>query len=360
MANVKDVLQNFDFGGAGKRLLSNIRKGFWNTDGYFAKEKLIGNDKAFLWPYGGFTEAVASQFELYRDEESEKIYRDTLQGIYPYQVCRDDGLLAYAAANGGSGDVYYDDNVWLAIIFHNSFYSLKDEKWLELSERITEFCYSGWDDKLGGGVYWQENNKTSKNTCINAPLAKISAQLYKATGKEKYLEWSKKLYDWTKETLMDPSDYIYNDNISLEGKITTWKFAYNTGCMIGAAAHLYDITKDEKYLDDAKKSADSALNGGFGNWVDGVYKVRDTNPWFNTWLLDGYMALYEVYPKDDYILSFASAVADAVENATTPSGFIHKDWASPDYPDEKVHLLDQSGTARILFDIQIWKNKYNK
>lgn len=359
MESQKDLLR-FDYGGAGKRLLENIRKGFWNEDGYFAKEKLIGTAKAFLWPYGGYTEAVASHYMLFGGDEAEKIYRDTLQGIIPYQACRDDGLLAYAAAHGGSGDIYYDDNVWLAIIFHNAFYTLGEEKWLELSERITEFCYSGWDDKLGGGVYWQENNKTSKNTCINAPLAKISAQLYKATGKQEYLDWARKLYSWTKETLIDKSDYIYNDNINLEGKINTWKFAYNTGCMIGAAAHLYQITKDEAYLEDAKRSADSALNGGFGSWDDGTYRLKDKNPWFNSWLLDGYMALYEVYPKDEYIFSFASAASYAAENAINNSGFVDKDWVSNEYPDEKVHLLDQSGTARILFDIQLWMNKHHK
>ncbi len=353
---------NFDFKAAGHELLATIRKGFWNPVGYFAKEKLIGTDKAFFWPYGGHLEAVAAQLENYPDcANAKQMYLDTLLGVLPYTVCRDDGHLAYAAANGGGGDVFYDDNVWIAIIYLNASHILKEPRYLELSERVTEFCYSGWDEKLGGGVYWQENHKTSKNTCINAPLAKVSAQLYKETGKQKYLDWAVKLYDWTKEKLMDPKDYLYWDNINLEGKIQEWKFAYNTGCMIGAAAHLYDITKDEKYLTDAKNSAMSALNGGFGRWDDkGDYHFTDPNPWFLTWLLDGYMALYPFDSNDEYIESFASAVSYCVRETKNASGFVHRDWKSKDMPDADVHVLDQSGTVRVLFDVQTWKDTYGK
>ena len=327
---------HFDFKSAGHELLATIRKGFWNPVGYFAKEKLIGTDKAFLWPYGGHVEAVAAQLENYPDcENAKQMYLDTLMGILPYTVCRDDGHLAYAAANGGGGDIFYDDNVWIAIIYLNASHILKDDRFLKLAERVTEFCYSGWDEKLGGGVYWQEN--------------------------QKYLDWAVKLYDWTKKNLQDPSDYLYWDNINLEGKVQNWKFTYNTGCMIGAAAHLYDITKNENYLTDARNTAMSSLNGGFGSWDEnGNYRFTDPNPWFLTWLLDGYMALYPFDSNDEYIESFASAVSYCVQNTKNASGYIHRDWVSKDMPDKDVHVLDQSGTVRVLFDVQTWKETYGK
>lgn len=356
----KKLFSGIDFAGEAHDFLKVVREGFWNTDGGFAKEKLIGNDKAFLWPYGGHTEAIAAQFEVYPDcDHAKQLYLETLEGIRPYMVCRDDGFLAYAAANGGSGDIYYDDNAWLVIIYMNAYKNLGDKKWLELAERTCEFCYSAWDEKLGGGLYWMENNKTSKNTCINAPIAKVSAELYKITKKESYLEWSKKIYAWTKKTLMD-DDYLYLDNINLEGKITDWKFSYNVGCMIGAAAHLYDITREQEYLDDAKRSAMASLNGGMGFvGENGYYQFKGNHPWFHTWLLDGYLALYPFDPNDDYIYSFASAIAYALK-CKNKSGFIPADWRSKDYPDTEVHILDQSGTARVMYDIELWKRKYGK
>lgn len=361
MIKLSNPINEFDFGEAGHSLLAAIREGFWNADGYFAKEKLIGVDKAFLWPYGGHTEAVAAQLEVYPDcGQAKQMYLDTLFGLFPYQVCRDDGHLAYAASNGGAGDIYYDDNVWLSIIFMNAYRILGDDKWLDLSKRVTDFCYSGWDEKAGGGVYWQENHKTSKNTCINAPLAKVSAELYKVTKKDKYLDWAKKLYKWTEDTLMDPDDFLYWDNVNLEGKVDKTKYSYNTGCMIGAGAHLFDITGEECYLSDAVKSADSSLDGGFSCLKDGVYTFKGGAPWFNTWLLDGYMALYPFNKRDEYILSFASAVSHGVLNCKTGDGYISPDWHTTEFPKRKINVLDQSGTARVLFDVQCWKNKYGK
>lgn len=356
----KSKFAGIDFAAQAHDFLANVRRGFWNSDGGFAKEKLIGTDKAFLWPYGGHAEAIAAQYEVYPDcEHAKALYLETLEGIRPYMVCRDDGYLAYAAANGGSGDIYYDDNAWLVIIYMNAYKTLGDKKWLELAERTLAFCYSAWDEKLGGGLYWMEQRKESKNTCINAPIAKVSAELYKITGKQEYLDWSKKIYDWTKKKLMD-TDYLYLDNISLDGKITDWKFSYNVGCMIGAGAHLYDITGEEMYLTDAKNSAQAALNGGMGEVLDnGYYRFKGNQPWFHTWLLDGYLALYPFDPNDDYIYSFASAMAYALQ-CKTPTGFIPNDWHSENFPDSEVHILDQSGTARIMYDIELWKRKYNK
>ena len=156
---------NFDFKTAGHELLATIRKDFWDPVGYFGKEKLIGTAKAFLWPYGGHVEAVAAQLENYPTcEKAKQMYLDTLMGILPYTVCREDGHLAYAAANGGGGDIFYDDNVWIAIIYLNASHILEDKRFLKLAERVTEFCYSGWEERLGGGVYWQEKDDSSKIT----------------------------------------------------------------------------------------------------------------------------------------------------------------------------------------------------
>ncbi len=341
--------------------LATVREKFWNDTGYFGKEKYVGTEKAFLWPYGGHLEAIAAQFETYPDcAHAKQLYIDTLEGLRAYQVCREDDHLAYAAACGGSGDIYYDDNAWLVIAYLDASQNLKDPKWLDLSKRVCRFCYTGWDEKLGGGVYWMVNNYESKNTCINAPLAKVSAQLYKATKEPEFLEMAKKLYAWTKENLMDPADNLYWDNKKLDGTVEPHKWTYNTGCMIGAGVHLYEITGEAAYLEDAKRTARSALNGGFGQVEsDGYYRfTKGSSPWFNSWLLDGYLVLYPHDPVDDYILSFASATAYALQqkNAT---GFLPQNWQTP-VRDEDAHILDQSGTATCMYKVHLWKQQYQK
>lgn len=42
--------------------------------------------------------------------------------------------------------------------------------------------------------------------------------------------------------LQDSTDYLYFDNISLDGKIDKSKYAYNSGQMMQAATLLYQLT----------------------------------------------------------------------------------------------------------------------
>ena len=86
------------------------------------------------------------------------------------------------------------------------------------------------------------SRKRSKNTCSNAPGAVLALKLYLATGREEYLEQGRALYEWTRKRLLDRSDDLYFDNISLKGAVNKAKFSYNSGQMIQAGALLHRIT----------------------------------------------------------------------------------------------------------------------
>lgn len=44
-------------------------------------------------------------------------------------------------------------------------------------------------------------------------------KLFKLTKDAKYLEQAKKTYQWTSDNLCDPSDFVYWDNKNLQGKV---------------------------------------------------------------------------------------------------------------------------------------------
>ena len=113
-----------------------------------------------------------------------------------------------------ASDRFYDDNVWLGIDFCDIYEATGDKKYLAEAEMIWKFIESGTDDVLGGGIYWCEQQKHSKNTCSNAPGTVYALKLYAATGDERYLARGKALYAWTKEHLLDPEDGLYFDNVS--------------------------------------------------------------------------------------------------------------------------------------------------
>lgn len=74
------------------------------------------------------------------------------------------------------------------------------QAYLEKAKLIWKFILSGKDDVLGGGVYWCEQKKESKNTCSNAPGAVFALKLFQATQDDAYLKKEKSYTNGLKRT----------------------------------------------------------------------------------------------------------------------------------------------------------------
>ncbi len=135
-----------------------------------------------------------------------------------------------------------------------------EQKYLTKSEELWQFILSGYDEKLGGGIYWCEQKKQSKNTCSNAPASVLALKLFETTGDSSYFKWGLRIYNWTKTNLQDTSDYLYFDNKSLSGRIDKKKYTYNSGQMLQAAAMLCRLTGNKIYLEEAQHIAGSAID----------------------------------------------------------------------------------------------------
>ena len=350
-----------------------FKSSFWKLDDRMKSEQ-SKDDSVTLWGYASYMEACGEWLALRPDDETVKEeYLKALENVEHYRATwRTDGLQVYQCVPVSSpAECFYDDDVWVVLEFIHAYNLLGDEKWLNNAKGTIEFCYSGWDDKQGGGVYWKEDDvgtdDACKNTCINAPLALASAELYKATKDQKYLDWAIKLYDWTKKTLMDPKSNLMWDHIMVNsGDINKNRLTYNTGNMIGSAAVLYSITGKEDYLTDARTMAEAAY-GFFGGEItrddpaQSYYATGENNPWFQSSLLKGYIKLYEVDSSEQkYVRSFLTALAHACSVNKDFRGFLDPEWkrrteagviTNPD-------LLNQSGNARVLLMLQNWKNAH--
>ena len=137
-------------------------------------------------------------------------------------------------------------------------------------------------------LYWKEDEKTTKNTCSNGPGILIALQLYKITKQKSYLDTALVLYNWVNKNLQSP-DGLYYDNIKIPSlKIDSAIYTYNTGTMLQAAALLYEITNDKKYLTQATRISIAAKKYFYkNNRLPGNY-------WFNAVLLRGYVELYQI------------------------------------------------------------------
>ncbi len=159
-------------------------------------------------------------------------------------------------------DRYYDDNAWIALGLVEAYEVTHEQRDLDRAAATLRYVLSGEDDKLGGGLYWQERTKASKNTCGNAPGIAAAVRVYTYTHDRSQLDTAVRLYRWTVKNLRDDRDGLYYDNLSLTGKLSPHKFTYNTALMIRSGCLLYDATGDAAYLHDAQRSAASSVKRG--------------------------------------------------------------------------------------------------
>jgi uncharacterized protein YyaL (SSP411 family) len=264
------------------------------------------NQYSYLWPYSGILTAVIALYEATGNEYYKKMLENNiLLGLEEYfDVKRKPHAYASYISSVPVPDRYYDDNIWLGIDFIDLYLLTKEENYLEKAETIWDFIKSGTDENLGGGIYWSEQKKLSKNTCSNAPASVFALKLFYATRDSLYLNQGKELYEWTKNTLQDPTDNLYFDNISLNKTISKAKYSYNSGQMMQASALLYKLTKEDKYLNDCNSIAKSCHNYFFSEYNNGTSAfrlLRNGDNWFFAVMLRGYLELYDIDKNTIYL-----------------------------------------------------------
>jgi len=316
------------------------------------EDALKGKRVAYLWPTSGVFSGVNALLNStgdtkYRSMLEEKIlpglqhYFDDLREPFCYQ--------SYIA-EAGESDRYYDDNIWLAIDFCETYQLTREQEYLDKSIRLWQFIISGWDEKLGGGIYWCEQKKHSKNTCSNAPASVHAFHLFEATNDSIYFKWGLKIYEWTKQNLQDSIDHLYFDNKNLEGKVNRRKYTYNSGQMLQSAALLYKLTGNREYLEEAQKIAASAIVYFTEDFKTpegkSIRLFKNTGNWFNTILFRGYEELYLLDKNPKYLEIFKDNLEYLWNHLKDENGLFGKDWKG-EKKEEYKWLLDQASLVEL-------------
>ena len=320
-----------------------------------SKDSVTKERVAYLWPTSGVLSGVVALMSSTNDPRYKTLLdKRIIPGLDLYldQTRKPACYQSYLASEGKS-DRFYDDNVWLAIEFAQLAIVTKTPEYLDKAETIWKFVISGWDEQLGGGIYWCEQKKESKNTCSNAPSVVAAAKLYQATKNITYLNWAKRIYAWTKLNLQDKSDFLYYDNISLKGRIGKKKYAYNSGQMLQGAALLFKITGDKAYRTDAQQIAKSAIpyftvdmeRNGKNHRV-----FKQQGAWFVTVLSRGYFELYTIDKDPQYINFFKSNMDYLKLYARYDNGLFYGDWSGSN-TDQFKWLLDQGCIVELAANL---------
>jgi len=168
------------------------------------------------------------------------------------------------AKNGGRyQNEFVDDMEWLAIASVRAYKATGDSDYRNVAEELWNEIIKHWSDVHGGGITWKINTPFGKNACSNGPAAILAMRLYDLDKDSEYLDWAKRIYEWEKNTLVDPSTGLVWDNIDIVNGQTViqkdWIFTYNVGTYLGAANELYLVTKDQTYLNDAIRTTSSTM-----------------------------------------------------------------------------------------------------
>jgi hypothetical protein len=319
--------------GIANKLIDNKTGLYYETTDSIQKE----NPHSWLWPLCAHIQAAnemevletGKQYMLPVEQAIDQYYSD--KPPYP-------GYQDYVVKERLSSR-FYDDNQWIAIAYLDAYNRNHKKKYLQVSEMICRFMLGGLDTVAGGGMYWKEGDKATKNTCSNGPGILVLLRLYKITHKAEYLRTALDVYQWTNTHLQSP-DGIYWDNISTSTlKIGKAIFTYNTGTMLQANVLLYQITKDKKYLNEAERIAKAGRQYFFKNG-----RLPNGNYWFNAVMLRGYEDLYKVDRNIAWI-DFYQQDADAIWNT-------ERDANNMLGPNTSKKLIDQAAMIEIYSRLQ--------
>ncbi|MDQ6904947.1 MAG: glycoside hydrolase family 76 protein [Bacteroidota bacterium] len=301
---------------------------YYETNNVKPKEK----PHSYLWPLCALIQAANEAETL---QPSHNYITPVLNAVQKYYSTIPPVPAYQAYVTGEERDSrFYDDNQWIAIACLDAYNRTNNKKYLNIAEGIYRFMMTGFDTLSGGGLYWKEDEKKSKNTCSNGPGIIIALQLYKITNQQNYLDTALALYNWVNAHLQSPEG-LYYDNIKIPSlKIDSAIYTYNIGTMLQSNVLLYNITKDKKYLSEAERIAQAAQIFFYKN------NKLPGNYWFNAVLLRGEIALYKIDKNKDHIQFFIDDAERIWNDEKNEKGLVGK-------KDKRKTLIDQAAMMEI-------------
>jgi hypothetical protein len=343
MAADGTVPESGDLRARGFEVLEQIRREYYLPKSKLYCESIDVTGKksgpSFNWPAGVMLSALNAAARL--DPKYKPWLREYADATRAYW--NDKGPVpGYDVLPGPkAADRYYDDNAWMVLALVETYEVLGDRKYLDWASDALDFVLSGEDSKLGGGIYWRESDRLSKNACSNAPSAAACLALAKYRRAPELIAKAEALLSWTRKTLQDPSDGLIWDNVGLTGKVDRTKWSYNTGLFLRASAMLGKASAEGK-VERGRIVSSSVLR-----WFDPVSgSAKDTGRFAHLWL-EGLAATAQ---SDLEVQAIRRRVLDFVwSHVRDDQGRLGDMWDRRFDPKRtKFELIDQASVARSL------------
>jgi hypothetical protein len=261
-----------------------------NGQSAYFREALGSDKKAYFWHQALEIQMVEDAYVRTQSDDNKNLVRKLLY-TFLEQNNKDDW----------GWNHYNDDLGWATMAFVRGYEITGNNAFLKTAVTNWNRAYDrGWDDKFGGGVWW-DIERTEKDALSNNPNIITGCHLYEITKDEVYLTKSKAMYNWVRAKLYDNETGGIHEKFMADGTLIKDENVYNMGSFINAANCLHRITGDEAYYKDALKTARHVKDQypilarsnyrGESSWQDQLAHglgefVRDNNLWdtFYPWM----------------------------------------------------------------------------
>jgi Glycosyl hydrolase family 76 len=314
-----------------------MRHTFYDSRAHSYREVEGSKAPAHAWPYSQALAATIAMADvprrgrLYLREAGRRV-----SGLSSYLGSRG----AYASILGSRGDLYYDDNEWIALDLLNWYDLRRSRAALRRAGRVFRIIVGTWDSDpthaCPGGIPWTSAaGNDDRNTVTTVTGALLGLRLYDVTHDASQLNWSKQMLTWASACLLAP-DGLYWDHLGPDGSRDETHWSYNQGTAIGANVLLYKLTGDAAALRSAERLADASL-AYFDRTPDGTEP-----PYFLAILFRNLLDLAAIDEDGDYRAA-AQGYADAAWDAAhdPQSGLFRFHGSQP------VQLLEQAAMVQI-------------
>ncbi|WP_167618814.1 LamG-like jellyroll fold domain-containing protein [Maribellus sediminis] len=308
----------------GEKLLDQIHHEFYNkSNGLYAEaideSSNFKQASSFVWPASHMLRALTNAWKL-NPEKYERLLFDYLSAIDTYKVTKA-GRTGYAVLPGNTGNRFYDDNGQLMMPFSMIYDQAQDATALENLKvayefnneiRDSRYAIPQHEDQLGFGMLFSMSvNYTSY----------AAAKLYQYTDETRYLnealtyyelenDFSVKIKD-SNTKLFNQASYYQNGSWSLNGVVNGNSVrgggyrAYQTTVVIQNAILLYQLTNEQKYLDDAHEMMNSCID----RWYKPGQGLSEISFWGGDDMIDALLDMYRE-TADDRFYTIAADIMD--------------------------------------------------
>lgn len=146
----------------------------------------------------------------------------------------------HKSSSDGTGflNPYTDDMCWICLTLIHMGETTKTASYVQTAKTVFDkyIITRGKQTEFGLMLPWNWDDGAGPNACTNSPACLVAAKLYNYYGTERYLEYSKGLYE-----------YVVNKIAKSDGRVEEPPLSYTQGTFGEACRQLYLITGETKY-----------------------------------------------------------------------------------------------------------------